>query len=45
MRSKQREVYGMDAVTEVEVVNEDAVFDLDDVSEADFNVLTAVRVY
>lgn len=35
----------MDAVTEVEVVNEDAVFDLDDVSEADFNVLTAVRVY
>ena len=45
MRSKQREVYEMDAVTEVEVVNEDAVFDLDDVSEADFNVLTAVRVY
>jgi hypothetical protein len=34
----------MDAVTERDVV-EDAVFDLDDVSEADFNVLTAVRIY
>jgi hypothetical protein len=35
----------MDAVTELDVVNEDAVFDLDDIGEADFNVLTAVRIY
>ncbi|TCO62157.1 hypothetical protein EV192_102294 [Actinocrispum wychmicini] len=35
----------MDAATEHDVVNEDAVFDLDNIGEADFNVLTSVRIY